>query len=159
MTPREAAAALLDAMPTGPSLSQLEEYGIEATAERARAIARELLSLNLFWIFSAIEAHIPAKFQPAVSELVLKTMESGWGTSYPVGAVAWTAFLAEWKERTQRYERFVREGLSPLAVTAESGLFLEERQVVTEEERRNVLTLLIDFVPVEAYGQLLQDVH
>ena len=61
MTPRQAAVALAAAMPTGLSVQQLEEYGIEATTEQAQAITREVLSLNLFWIFAAIEAHIPQK--------------------------------------------------------------------------------------------------
>jgi hypothetical protein len=158
MTPREAAAALIAAMPTGVSESHLEEYGIGATAERAQALTRELLSLNLFWIFAAIEAHIPQKYQSAVSELVLHTVETGWGTIYPVGPAAWTGFLTEWKERRQRFERLVLDGISSLALSAEVGLLLEEQHVVGEEDRRNVLTLLIDSVPVETYGQLLEDV-
>ena len=48
MTPREAASAVIAAMPTGLSESQLQEYGIKATAERAQALNREMLSLNLF---------------------------------------------------------------------------------------------------------------
>jgi hypothetical protein len=157
MTPREAASAVIAAMPTGFSEAQLQEYGIEATAERAQAVTRAMLSLNLFWIFAAIEAHIPQKFQQAVSELVLHAVETGWGTTYPVGPAAWTAFLTEWKERTKRYERLVKEGMSPLAISAEVGMWLEEQHVVGEEDRRSVLTLLIDSVPVESYGQLLQD--
>lgn len=158
MTPREAAAALIAAMPTGLSASHLEEYGIDATAERAQTLTRELISLNLFWIFAAIEAHIPQKFQRVVSELVLHAVETGWSTTYPVGSVAWTTFLPEWKERTKRFERLVKEGASPLGVSAEVGLLLEEQHVVGEEDRRNVLALLIDSVPVETYGQLLEDV-
>ena len=66
MTPRQAAVALVAAMPTGVSVQQLEEYGIEATTEQAQAITQEVLSLNLFWIFAAIEAHIPQKYQSAL---------------------------------------------------------------------------------------------
>jgi hypothetical protein len=35
---------------------------------------------------------------------------------------------------------------------------MEENHLVGEAERRNLLTLLIDFVPVDSYGQLLEDV-
>ncbi len=66
--------------------------------------------------------------------------------------------MTEWKERTKRYERLVNEGMSPLAISAEVGMWLEEQHVVGEEDRRYVLTLLIDSVPVETYGQLLQDI-
>ena len=54
MTPKQAAVALIAAMPTGVSVQQLEEYGIEATTEQAQAITQEVLSLNLFWIYAAI---------------------------------------------------------------------------------------------------------
>lgn len=158
MTPKQAAVALVAAMPIGVSVQQLEEYGIEATTEQAQAITQEVLSLNLFWIFAAIEAHIPQKYQAALSELILDTIEAGWGTTVPVGPAAWTAYLNEWQERRRQYGRLVEEGVSPLAVSAEAATLMEEKQLVKEEERRNLLTLLIDFVPVDTYGQLLEDV-
>jgi hypothetical protein len=158
MTPKQAAVALVAAMPIGVSVQQLEEYGIEATVEQAQAITQEVLSLNLFWIFAAIEAHIPQKYQSALSELILYTMEGGWGTSIPVGSAVWATYLNEWQERRRRYSRLVAEGVSPLAVSAEAAALMEESHLVKEEERRNLLILLIDFVPVDSYGQLLKDV-
>ncbi len=158
MTPRQAAAVLVAAMPIGVSVQQLEEYGIEATTEQAQAITQEVLSLNLFWIFAAIEAHIPRKYQSALSELILDTMKAGWGTTVPFGSVSWTSYLNEWQERRRRYSRLVEEGMSPLAVSAEAATLMEENRLVKEVERGNLLTLLIDFVPVDTYGQLLGDV-
>jgi len=158
MTPKQAAIALVAAMPIGVSVQQLEEYGIEATTEQAQAITQEVLSLNLFWIFAAIEAHIPQKYQSALSTLILDAMVAGWGTTVPVGSAAWTAYLNEWQERRRRYNRLVEEGASPLAVSAEAAALMEENQLIKESERRNLLTLLIDFVPVDSYGQLLEDV-
>src|SRR5437016_14633133 len=107
MTPKQAAVALVAAMPTGLSVEQLEEYGIEATTEQAQAITQEVLSLNLFWIFAAIEALIPQKYQSALSELILESMEVGWGTTVPVGSATWTAFLHEWMQRPRRYTALV----------------------------------------------------
>lgn len=158
MTPRQAAIALVEAMPIGVSVQQLEEYGIETTTEQAQAITQEVLSLNLFWMFAAIEAHIPQKYQSALSELILDTIEAGWGTIVPVGPASWTDYLNEWQERRTRYSRLVEEGMSPLGVSAEAATLMEENRSVKEAERRNLLTLLIDFVPVDTYGQLLQDV-
>jgi len=158
MTPKEAAAALIAAMPPGVTKPQLEEYGIEATVERAEALTREILSLNLFWVMAAIEAHIPQKFQSLLSDVILQTIESGWGTTYPAGAIAWTTFLAESRDRRKQYERLLNEGMSSLAISAEVGMWLEEQRIVGEDERRNVLTLLIDSMPIETYGALLQDV-
>jgi len=158
MTPRQAAVALLAAMPTGLSVQQLEEYGIEATTEQAQAITREVLSLNLFWVFAAIEAHIPQNYQSALSEFILDTVKAGWGTTIPVGSASWTAYLNDWQECRTRYSRLVEEGMSPLGVSAEVAALMEENRLVTEAERRNLLTLLIDFVPVDTYGRLLEDV-
>ena len=158
MTPRQAAAALVAAMPTGVSVQQLEEYGIEATTEQAQAITQEVLSLNLFWVFAAIEAHIPRKYQPALLELILASIEAGWGSTVPVGSASWTAYLNEWQERRRRYTRLVEEGASPLVVSAEAATLMEENRLVKEVERHNLLTLLIDFVPVGTYGRLLEDV-
>ena len=158
MTPRQAAVALIAAIPIGVSVQQLEEYGIEATTEQAQAITQEVLSLNLFWMFAAIEAHIPQKYQSAISELILGAIEAGWGATVPVGPADWNVYLAEWQERRRRYNRLVEEGVSPLAVSAEAASLMEENRLVKEAERRNLLTLLIDFVPVDTYGQLLKDV-
>jgi len=158
MTPRQAAVALVKAMPIGVTVQQLEEYGIDTTIEQAQAITKEVLSLNLFWIFAAIEAHIPQKYQPALSALIMETMEAGWGTTVPVGSAAWAPYLDEWQERRRRYHGLVEEGASPLAVSADAAELMEENHVVTEAERRNLLTLLIDFVPVDTYGRLLEDV-
>jgi len=158
MTPKQAAAALVAAMPIGLSIQQLEEYGIEATLEQAQAITQEVLSLNLFWMFAAIEAHIPQKYQSALSDLIVASVEGNWGTTIPVGAASWSNYLDEWKQRRRRYSRLVEEGVSPLAVSAEAVTLMEENRLVKEVERRNLLTLVIDFVPVDTYGRLLEDV-
>ena len=158
MTPKQAAAALVTAMPVGVSVQQLEEYGIEATVEQAQVITQEVLSLNLFWILAAIEAHIPQKYQSALSDLIFASVEGGWSTTIPVGAASWTDYLNEWQQRRRRYSRLVDEGVSPLAVSAEAATLMEENRLVKEGERRNLLTLLIDFVPVDTYGRLLEDV-
>ena len=158
MTPREVAVALVAAMPKGASIQQLEEYGIKATTEQAQAITQEVLSLNLFWIFAAIDAHIPQKYQSAICELIMDAMEAGWGAALPVGSANWTVYLNQWQERRRRYSRLVEEGASPLAVSAEAATLMEENHLVREAERHNLLTLLIDFVPVDSYGQLLEGV-
>ena len=157
-TPREAASALIAAMPTGVSPSQLEEYGIDAVPELAQVLTREVLLLNLFWIVASIEAHIPQKYRAAVSELVLDTVKTGWGTTYPAGSIAWDIFLTQRQQRTPRYQRLVEEGLNTLAIAAEVVSWLEDENIISEEDRRKVLTLLIDSVPVETYGQVLEEI-
>jgi len=145
-------------MPKGVSIEQLEEYGIKATTEQAQAITQEVLSLNLFWIFAAIDAHIPQKYQSAISELIMDAMKTGWGTILPVGSANWTVYLNQWQDRRRRYSRLVEEGVSPLAVSAEAATLMEENRLIKEAERHNLLTLLIDFAPIDSYGRLLEDV-
>ena len=159
MTPRQAAVALVAAMPKGVSIEQLEEYGIKATTEQAQAITQEVLSLNLFWIFAAIDAHIPQKYQSAISELIMDAMETGWGAILPVGSADWTVYVNQWQDRRRMYSRLVEEGISPLGVSAEAATLMEENRLIEEAERHNLLTLLIDFVPIDSYGRLLQDVE
>jgi hypothetical protein len=158
MTPKEAAAALVQAMPAGVAPSQLEEYGIEPVPQRAEALARAALSLNLFWMFAAIEAHIPHHYQAAVSELVLDAVKAGWGTAYQVGSTSWPSFLEAWREQTNQYERLVKEGISAMAIAGEVVDQLEEQRLIEESDRRNTLSLLVDAVSVETYGELLQGV-
>src|SRR5688572_18288657 len=102
MTPKQAADYLIAAIPIGVSVQQLDEYGVEATVEQAQAITQEVLSLNLFWIFAAIEAHIPQKYQSALSDFILEAIEVRWRTSV---SSTWPAYLNEWQERRRRYSR------------------------------------------------------
>ena len=53
-TPAQAADALYAILAHVLSSATLEEYGIHATAEQTRQITRELLSVNLYWIHSAL---------------------------------------------------------------------------------------------------------
>jgi hypothetical protein len=158
MTPKQAADCLVAAIPIGVSVEQLGEYGVDVTVEQARAITQEVLSLNLFWIFAAIEAHISQKYHSALSDLILDAIEARWGTIIPVGSAAWPGYLEEWHERRCRYSRLVEQGMSPLAVSAEAAAVMEGNRLVKEAERRNLLTLLIDFVPIDTYGQLLENI-
>jgi len=158
MTPNEAAAALIGALPEAVSPSNLEEYGIEATAERAQQISCELLCLNLFWIFAAIGAHIPKKYQELVRELVLRSVESRWSTTPPFGPITWESFLAEWEDRARRYDQALQQSGHTLSVHTEATTYLEELRIVGEDERGKLLTFFVDSVPVDAYGHVLQDI-
>jgi hypothetical protein len=158
MTPNEAAAALIGALPKTISPSNLEEYGIDATAERAQQISCELLCLNLFWISAAVKAHIPRKYQDLVQELVLHAVESWWTTDPPLGPITWSSFLAECEERALRYDQIMRQTGSALAIHTEAATYLEEHRIVSEGERGRLLSLLVDAVPVETYGQSLQNI-
>jgi len=157
MTPNEAAAVLIGALPKAVSPSNLEEYGIEATVERAQQISCELLCLNLFWIFAAIGAHIPKKYQQLVQELILQAVGSWWTATPPLGPITWESFLAEWEDRARRYDQVLQQSGNTLSVQTEAIAYLEEQRIVSEDERGMLLAFFIDSVPVDGYGQVLQD--
>lgn len=158
MTPNEAAAALIAALPKTVTPSNLEEYGIEATTERAQQISCELLCLNLFWISAAVAAHIPKKYQPLVGQLVLQAVGSWWTPTPPLGPITWELFLAEWEDRSRRYDQVLQESGNTLAVHTEATEYLEEQRIVSQDERGKLLAFFLDSVPVDGYGQVLQDI-
>lgn len=159
MTPAEAAAALFKTMPQPVSAAQLEEYGIEASEAQAQQVGREILSLNLYWILAAIDAHIPAKYRAAIKEGLLQTVESSWWAQGRFGAGAWPEYRKELDARRREYARLVdQEGMSHMAVSAEAASLIEDQGAVASDDRQKLLVLLIDYAPASQYGQLLDDV-
>ncbi len=159
MTPAQAAAALLQAMPHPPSLAQLDEYGLTASASTAQAISREILSLNLYWITAAIDAHIPMKYQDAIRETLLESIKTAWWASGQLGPGPWDSYQTELDERRARYSRLVdHEGLGHMAVSAEAASQIENQGIIPFEDRDKLLVLMIDYAPAAEYGRLLEDV-
>jgi hypothetical protein len=85
MTPAEAAAALLKAMPQPITVTQLEEYGVEALESTTQQIAREILSLNLYWVLAAVDAHIPTKHRATIKERLYESIQKAWWESGQIG--------------------------------------------------------------------------
>ena len=159
MTPAEAAAALLKTMPPPPSIAQLEEYGISISEEQLRHISREILSLNLYWILAAIDAHIPQKYRAAIVANVLEPLRTGWWAGGHIGAGTWEDYRQELEERRLGYGRLVdEEGMSHLAVSAEAASLIEDQGAVSPEDRQKLLVFLIDYAPAAEYGRLLDEV-
>lgn len=159
MTPVEAAAALLKTMPPPPSTAQLEEYGISVSEEQLRHISREILSLNLYWILAAIDAHIPQKYRAAIVVNVLEPLRTAWWAGGHLGAGTWEDYRQELEERRLGYGRLVdEEGMSHMAVSAEAASLIEDQGAVSPEDRQKLLVFLIDYAPAAEYGRLLDEV-
>ncbi len=159
MTPAEAAAALFKTMPQPVSAAQLEEYGIEVSEAQAQQVGREILSLNLYWILAAIDAHIPAKYRAAITDALLQAVEHSWWVQGRFGAGAWDEYRKELDARRREYARLVdQEGMSHIAVSAEAASLIEDQGAVSSDDRQKLLVLLIDYAPAAQYGQLLDDV-
>jgi hypothetical protein len=159
MTPAQAAAALLQTMPEPVSAAQLEEYGIDVPESSARKVAREILSLNLYWILAAIDAHIPLKYRAAISETLFESIRTRWWESGQLGQGTWEDYQQEMNERRAEYGRLVdQEGMSHMAVSAEAASLIEDQGSVPSEDRQKLLVLLIDYAPAAQYGKLLDEV-
>lgn len=155
-TLKEAAEALYTTTPRAISCAMLEEYGIEATAAQAEDITYELLSLNLYWAHVAIESYLPREFRTVMCEYLLELIRLDWSGQFKLSHAKWADYRQELEARRHTYAQVVEAGGSPLAVQTEAGALLEDRGAVREEDRSKFLALLIDLVPVEAYGELLK---
>jgi hypothetical protein len=159
MTPAEAVAALLRTMPRPISTAQLEEYGIETSGSNAVHIAREILSLNLYWILAAIDAHIPAKYRAAIRESLFESIRRNWWEPGQLGSGTWEDYQEELEERRATYGRMIdQERMSHMAVCAEAVSLIEDQGGITSEDRQKLLVLLIDHAPTAEYGRLLEEI-
>ncbi|UVT15561.1 MAG: hypothetical protein H8K04_17435 [Nitrospira sp.] len=158
MTPAEAAAALFKTMPPPITAAQLEEYGIEALDSDIRRMACEILSLNLYWVFAAIDAHIPLRYRAAIKQELMESVQMEWWHSRRLGAGTWGEYQADFNERQARYTNLVdQEGMSHMGICAETASLMEDQGLVSSENREKLLVLLIDYAPASEYGRLLDE--
>lgn len=158
MTPAEAADALFRTMPQPVMATQLEEYGIGASDSTAHAIAREILSLNLYWILAAVDAHIPTKYRLRIKEHLFESIHKAWWESGRLGQGSWGAYQPELNARCEHYARLVdQERINHMGICAETAALLEDQGFVSSEDRPKLLVLLIDYAPASEYGRLLDE--
>ena len=153
-TAREAAEFLYAAMPRAISLDMLREYGLEVTAEQARHITQEVLSLNLYWIQTALQSNLRAGEAERVSTELAQCIELSW-KDLDLQRRDFTAALEEAQSRRAGYDQIVQEGGSPIAVFGESAASLEFAGAIEAGDRQKLLALFIDVVPVDTFGELV----
>ncbi len=159
MTPTQAAAALFSTMPQPLTVSQLEEYGVEASESTSGQIAREILSLNLYWILAAVDAHIPTQYRAAITKDLVASVRKAWWESGWCGAGTWDEYQPELNDRQAHYARLIdQEGMNPMGLCAETASLIEEQGIISPEDRSKLLVLLIDYAPASEYGRLLEEV-
>ena len=158
MTPEEAAQALFHTMPQAITAAQLAEYGVEVSDSAAQHIAREILSLNLYWVLAAVDAHIPTKYRAAIEEQLFDSIQNVWWESGRFGRGTWDAYQPELTARREHYARLAdQEGISHMGICAETAALLEDHGVISAEDRPKLLVLLIDYAPASEYGRLLDE--
>ena len=158
MTPAEAAAALFQAIPKPVRTSQLQEYGIEVSDSTIQQMAREILSLNLYWAFAAIDAHIPNKYRSAIKETLVESIQKEWWTAGLLGDDTWNEYQSELTERRERYAHLVDlQGINHIGICAETASLIEDQGIISSYDREKLLVLLIDHSPASEYGSLLDE--
>ncbi len=159
MTPAEAAAVLFKTMPPPITAAQLAEYGIATLESNVPRMAREILSLNLYWVWAAIDAHIPFRYRAAITEELVASIQKEWWHWGRLGEGAWGEYQADLNERRERYAHLVdQEGISHMGICAETASLMEDLGLVSSENREKLLVLLIDYAPASEYGRLLDEV-
>lgn len=154
VTYREAAESLYAAMPRAMSLALLSEYGLDVTAEQARHITEEVLSLNLYWIHAALHTTLRAGEPERVSAQLTECIVRGW-KNFDMQGRDHEAALEEVENRRAGYDQIVQEGGSPIAVFGESAASLEFAGLIEAGDRHKLLALFIDVIPVETFGELV----
>ncbi len=158
MTPAEAAAALFLAIPQPITTSQIQEYGVEASDSTIQRMAREILSLNLYWVFAAIDAHIPNKYRSAIKETLIESIQKEWWATGLLGDGTWDEYQSELTERRERYAHLVdQEGINHIGICAETASLMEEQGIISSEDLEKLLVVLIDYAPASEYGSLLDE--
>lgn len=158
MTPAQAATALFQAIPRPFTVSQLEEYGIEIAETNLPQISKEILSLNLYWVLAAVDAHIPTKYKPVIKEDLFELILNEWWNGQSGGTVTWSEYQLELTTRLDHYAHLVdQEGISHEGTCAEAATLIEDQGLISPDDRPKMLVLLIDYAPVSEYGRLLEE--
>jgi len=158
-TAAQAAEAFYALMPHGVSLATLEEYGIDASPEKAQQIARELLSVNLYWIWCALKARLPDKDCRRVLGELQQRLAGAWESELGLGGQNVDTYFVEVEDRRAAYDKITQEGGPPVVVLSETAAILESASAVRAEDRQKLLALLLDLVPVDEYGGVLEDIE
>ena len=158
-TLREAADALCALIPAATQRETLAEYGLEPTPEQTLQITREVLAVSLFWIWSALDARLSDKDRDRVFREILRGVAAAWTEELGLPADWHQDFQTAVEERRRHYAAVMNDGGTTLSVLTETVMMLESERAVNEEDRRKLLALLLDVIPVEEIGGAIDDIE
>jgi hypothetical protein len=151
---REIAEQFHAAIPPALSLDTLTEYGVQVSLDQSQQITREMLSLSLYWIHSALKAHLPANITEQIFGELQQRIGKGWESEWRFQEHDLTSYWMEMKQRLQSYDQMVHEGGAPPSLYLEAAALLESAQVIQADDRQKLLALFIDLIPIETFGEL-----
>lgn len=158
-TARQLAEELYAVMPHAVSTDTLNDYGITASAEARRHLTLEALYLSVVWIESALGTLLTPGERERVQAELHRRVAEGWRADFHLEKEGLDGYATELAERRRVYARMIGGGGTPVDVFGEAASLMELNQMVSAEDRMKVLALFLDLIPVDAFGDLLEDVE
>ncbi len=155
-SPTDAAQELLAIISKALAGAALEDYGVAASREQGEQILRELLSLCLFWTWSALDVGLSDKDRDRVWAALAEAVRSAWSGEFGLAPSEYDNYLDEFARRRRLYESLTREGGTPATLATETAGMLETEAGIEPDDRPKILALLIDLVPADELGQTVE---
>mgnify|MGYP003578166363 CR=1 FL=1 len=155
----EIAEQLYILMPHAVSIETLAEYGLEVSSDQAQDITRETLSLSLYWIASALRAHLSPKETARIFHALRTRIDTAWEGDLGLGGHERESYWREMEARRQVYDEIIRNGGAPPSLYLEAAGVLESGQTIHAEDRQKLLALFIDLIPEEQIGELAAEIE
>lgn len=159
LTPDQLVARLTTWFPPEPTPTLWEDYRLERAAATPGPLLRELLSLTLFWMKSALDAHYAGIGEVLVWPRLMDALRARWQPRYGLATAEWEPFVAELPVRMADYTRVKAEGGSAVAVATQAGAYLEESWVIRGEEQSALLAFIVDNIAADAIGDIFEDLE
>ncbi|WP_447975140.1 hypothetical protein [Nitrospira sp. Kam-Ns4a] len=159
MTPTEAAQTILAALPRPLPPATLAEYGVTVSPDQARRFTRELLSLCLFWVRSALQVAFKDTTRARIYGELRQCLAKAWASEFGQDEQDLPRYFEEAEARRRTYDQIMQEGGSPVMIATEAAAILVEVGAVPPEDRTKALALLVDVIPVDEIGQLIADLE
>ncbi len=157
LSPTDAAQSLYQIISRALSGAALEDYGLSVSREQGDQVLRELLSLCLFWAWSALDAALSDKDRDRVWEALAQRVREAWTEELGLVPQDFDGYSAELATRRRLYESLAREGGDPALMAAEAAGLMEKESVIEPEDRPKLLALLVDLVPVDELGEAIEE--
>ncbi|MSQ77469.1 MAG: hypothetical protein EXR97_03310 [Nitrospiraceae bacterium] len=159
LSPADAAQNFYAIISRALSGAALEDYGLSVSPAQGDQILRELLSLCLFWAWSALDAGLADKNRDRVWAMLLQRVNDAWASELALPPQDLGSYVAELSQRRRLYESLAREGGNPLAIATEAAGFMESESIVEPEDRLKMLALMVDLVPVDELGAAVEELE
>ena len=158
-SPTDLAHRLLAIISRALSSAALEDYGITASREQGEQILRELLSLSLFWAWSALDVGFSDKDRDRLWATLMDETRTAWSGELGLPPGDFDGYLDKFAKRRQLYENLTREGGTPATLAAETAGIMEAESAIEPDDRPKMLALLVDLVPADELGTAVEEVE